>query len=171
MVAGRQASVCTPLHAGVQGAINRLLGTFRHVTLLIGSTDLGTFFLSRDQKHTNLVRVSTQNWDQVRPSGRSLRITSTAAWSSDFQLRCCSVIGNGSGGGATKNLEAASLPGRSAELRAASIFQPSAQQLNGCGALFHYPPDGISDLEEVSELGKRADLDSSMAWLVRHFCL
>ena len=155
MVAGRQASVCTPLHAGVQGAINRLLGTF---------------FLSRDQKHTNLVRVSTQNWDQVRPSGRSLRITSTAAWSSDFQLRCCSVIGNGSGGGATKNLEAASLPDRSAELRAASISAlcPATKRLRGP---FPLPPDGISGLEEVSELGKRAELDLSMAWLVRHFCL
>ena len=170
MVAGRQASVCTPLHAGVQGAINRLLGTFGHVTLLIGSTDLGAFFVSRDQKHTNLVRVSTQNWDQARPSGISLRITSTAAWSSDFQLRCCSGIGNGSGGVATKNLEAASLPGRSAELRAASISAlcPATKRLRGPLPL---PPDGISDLEEVSELGKRAELDLSMAWLVRHFCL
>ena len=75
---GRQGSVCTPLHAGVQAAINRLLGTFRHVTLLIGSTDLETFVVSRDQKYTNLVRVSTQNLDQARPTGSSLRVASTA---------------------------------------------------------------------------------------------
>ena len=76
---GRQGSLCTPLHAGVQGAIDRLLGTFGHVTLLIGSTDLGIFFLSRDQKHTNLVRVSTQSRDQVQPSDLSQRIALVAA--------------------------------------------------------------------------------------------
>ena len=48
------------------------------MTLLIGSTDLEAFVVSRDQKHTNLVRVSTQNWDQARPTGSSLRVASTA---------------------------------------------------------------------------------------------
>ena len=75
---GRQGTVCNNSQTGVQGAINRLLGTFRHVTPLIGSTDLETFVVSRDQKHTNLVRVSTQNWDQARPTGSSLRVAFTA---------------------------------------------------------------------------------------------
>ena len=92
MVAGRQASVCTPLHAGVQGAINRLLGTFRHVTPLIGSTDLETFVVSRDQKHTNFVRVSTQNWDQARPTGSSLRVASTAEGSVRIGLIATAVL-------------------------------------------------------------------------------
>ena len=62
---GRQGSVCAPLHAGIQGAIDRLFESFVHVTLLVGSTDLGTLFLSRDQKHTILVRISTQALDQA----------------------------------------------------------------------------------------------------------
>ena len=62
---GRQGSVCAPLHAGIQGAIDSLFGTFVHVTLRIGSTDVGILFLSWDQKHTNLVRVSTQD-DQAK---------------------------------------------------------------------------------------------------------
>ena len=60
LIMGRQASISTPFHAGAQGAIDRLFGTFRHSTLLFGSTDLGMLFLSRDQKHTNLARISTQ---------------------------------------------------------------------------------------------------------------
>ena len=65
---GRQGSVCAPFHAGIQGAIDRLFESFVHVTLLVGSTDLGILFLSGDQKHTILVRVSTQVLDHVWPS-------------------------------------------------------------------------------------------------------
>ena len=61
LIVRRKASITTPLHAGVEGAIERLPRCDRHVTLSIGSTDIGIVFPLRDQKNTNLVRVSTQS--------------------------------------------------------------------------------------------------------------
>ena len=61
LIVRRKASVTTPLHACVQGAIKRLSRSDRHVTLRIGSTEIGIVFLFRDQKNTNLVRDSTQS--------------------------------------------------------------------------------------------------------------
>ena len=61
LIVRRKASVTTPLHASVQGAIERLSRSDRHVTLRFGSTDIGIVFPFRDQKHTNLVRNSTQS--------------------------------------------------------------------------------------------------------------
>ena len=61
LIAGRKASITTPLHAGVHGAIERLSRFGRHVTLRIGSTELGILFLSWDQKNTKVVRVRTQS--------------------------------------------------------------------------------------------------------------
>ena len=60
LIVRRKAAIATPLHAGVQGAIERLSWSDRHVTLRIGSTDIGVVFPLRDQKNTNLVRDSTQ---------------------------------------------------------------------------------------------------------------
>ena len=60
LIVRRQASINTPFHAGVQGAIKRFSWSDRHVTLRIGSTDIGVVFPLRDQKNTNLVRDSTQ---------------------------------------------------------------------------------------------------------------
>ena len=60
LIVRRKASVTTPLHACVQGAIERLSRSDRHVTLRFGSTDIGIVFPFRDQNHTNLVRDSTQ---------------------------------------------------------------------------------------------------------------
>ena len=60
LIVRRKASITTPLHACVQGAIERLSRSDRHVTLRIGSTDIGIVFPLRDQKNTNLVRDSTQ---------------------------------------------------------------------------------------------------------------
>ena len=59
LIVRRKASITTPLHAGVQGAIERLSRFDRHVTLRIGSTDVGFVFPLRDQKNINLVRDST----------------------------------------------------------------------------------------------------------------
>ena len=61
LIVRRKASVTTPLHACVQGAIERLSRSDRHVTLRFGSTDIGIVFPFRDQKNTNLVRDSTQS--------------------------------------------------------------------------------------------------------------
>ena len=61
LIVRRKASITTPLHAGVQGAIERLSRSDRHVTLRIGSTDIGIVFPFWDQKNTNLVRDSTQS--------------------------------------------------------------------------------------------------------------
>ena len=61
LIVRRKASVTTPLHACVQGAIKRLSRSDRHVTLRFGSTEIGIVFLFRDQKNTNLVRDSTQS--------------------------------------------------------------------------------------------------------------
>ena len=61
LIVRRKASVTTPLHACVQGAIERLSRSDRHVTLRVGSTDIGIVFPFRDQKNTNLVRDSTQS--------------------------------------------------------------------------------------------------------------
>ena len=60
LIVRRKASVTTPLHACVQGAIERLSRSDRHVTLRFGSTDIGIVFPFRDQKNTNLVRDSTR---------------------------------------------------------------------------------------------------------------
>ena len=61
LIVRRKASVTTPLHACVQGAVERLSRSDRHVTLRFGSTDIGIVFPFRDQKNTNLVRDSTQS--------------------------------------------------------------------------------------------------------------
>ena len=61
LIVRRKASVTTPLHACVQGAVERLSRSDRHVTLRFGSTDIGIVFPFRDQNHTNLVRDSTQS--------------------------------------------------------------------------------------------------------------
>ena len=61
LIVRRKASVTTPLHACVQGAIKRLSRSDRHVTLRFGSTEIGIVFPFRDQKNTNLVRDSTQS--------------------------------------------------------------------------------------------------------------
>ena len=61
LIVRRKASITTPLHAGVQGAIERLFRSVNHVTLRFGSTDIGIVFPFRDQKNTNLVRDSTQS--------------------------------------------------------------------------------------------------------------
>ena len=61
LIVRRKASVTTPLHASVQSAIERLSRSDRHVTLRVGSTELGILFLSWDQKNTKVVRVSTQS--------------------------------------------------------------------------------------------------------------
>ena len=50
LIVRRKASITTPLHAGVEGAIERLPRCDRHVTLGIGSTDIGIVFPLRDQK-------------------------------------------------------------------------------------------------------------------------
>ena len=60
LIVRRKASVATPLHACVQGAIERLSRSDRHVTLRFGSTDIGIVFPFRDQKNTNLVRGPAQ---------------------------------------------------------------------------------------------------------------
>ena len=61
LIVRRKTSITTPLHASVQGAIEWLSRSDRHVTLRIGSTDIGIVFPLRDQKNTNLVRDSTQS--------------------------------------------------------------------------------------------------------------
>ena len=61
LIMRRKASVTTPLHASVQGAIERLSRSDRHVTLRIGSTDIGIVFSISGSKNTNLVRDSTQS--------------------------------------------------------------------------------------------------------------
>ena len=61
LIVRRKASVATPLHACVQGAIERLSRSDRHVTLRFGSTEIGIIFLFWDQEDTNLVRDSTQS--------------------------------------------------------------------------------------------------------------
>ena len=50
LIVRRKASVATPLHACVQGAVERLSRSDRHVTLRFGSTEIGIVFLFRDQK-------------------------------------------------------------------------------------------------------------------------
>ena len=83
---GRQGSVGTPLHAGIQGAINRLFERFVHVTLLVGSTDLGIPFLvvgSKTHKscqdfNTSLgsgLAVRTQLAHRIGPSARHVGST------------------------------------------------------------------------------------------------
>ena len=61
LIVRRKASVTTPLHASVQGAIEMLSRSDRHVTLRIGSTDIGIVFSISGSKNTNLVRDSTQS--------------------------------------------------------------------------------------------------------------
>ena len=57
LIVRRKASITTPLHAGVQGAIERLSRSDRHVTLPIGSTDIGIVFPLRDQKTQILLGI------------------------------------------------------------------------------------------------------------------
>ena len=62
LIVRRKASVTTPLHACVQGAVERLSRSDRHVTLRFGSTEIGIIFsISGSKKHKSCQGLNTIN--------------------------------------------------------------------------------------------------------------